>query len=159
MQEETLRQALATLLLGGEAHAPTKEVIQGFSADWAADRLAGAAHTGWELLEHLRIAQWDILEFATNPGHMSPAWPQGYWPESDAPADAREWDRSVRSFLDGLQKAQDIATDRSVDLFVAFPHGTGQTMLRELLLIADHNAYHLGQLLCLQRALETLKAA
>jgi len=110
-------------------------------------------HTPWRLLEHLRIAQWDILEFSRNPKHVSPSFPDGYWPRSDAPPDAAAWDRSVAAFRADLKAMQDLVADPATDLFALLPHGEGQTILREALLVADHNAYHLGQLVMLRRAL------
>ncbi len=99
------------------------------------------------------IAQWDILEFSRNPKHVSPKFPDGYWPEGDAPPDDGAWDRSVTAFREDLQAMQDLVADPKTDLFARIPHGSGQTVLREALLVADHNAYHLGQLVCVRRAL------
>src|SRR5438105_8230260 len=110
-------------------------------------------HTPWRLLEHMRIAQWDILEFCRNPRHVSPPFPQGYWPAGDAPPDEAAWDRSVAAFQADLQAMQDLVADPATDLFAPFPHGEGQTVLREALLVADHNAYHLGQLVVVRRLL------
>jgi hypothetical protein len=118
----------------------------------------GVPHTPWRLLEHMRIAQWDILEFSRDPGHVSPAFPEGYWPEGDAPPEAQAWDRSVRAFRADLQAMQDLVRDPATDLFARIPHGDGQTVLREALLVADHNAYHLGQLVMLRRCLGIWRA-
>jgi hypothetical protein len=101
----------------------------------------------------MRIAQWDILEFSRNPRHVSPTFPDGYWPDGDAPADATAWDRSVRAFKADLQAMCDLIADAGTDLFARIPHGEDQTILREALLIADHNAYHLGQLVVVRRVL------
>src|SRR5437870_5365390 len=113
----------------------------------------GVPHTPWRLLEHLRIAQWDILEFTRDPHHVSPPWPEGYWPASDAPPDDGAWDRSVAAFRADLRAMQDLVADPATDLFTPLPHGEGQTALREALLVADHNAYHLGQLVVVRRLL------
>jgi hypothetical protein len=103
----------------------------------------------------MRIAQWDILEFSRNPRHVSPAWPEGYWPQGDAPPDAGAWDRSVATFRSDLKALQDLVADPATDVFAPIPHGQGQTILREALLTADHNAYHLGQLVVVRRLLGT----
>jgi hypothetical protein len=113
----------------------------------------GSPHTPWRLLEHLRICQWDILEFSRNPDHLSPEFPDGYWPEEDAPPDSASWDQSVQKFRDDLQAMIDLVACPDTDLYAPIPHGDGQTMLREALLVADHNAYHLGQLVFLRRCL------
>lgn len=101
----------------------------------------------------MRIAQWDILEFSRNADHISPAWPQGYWPDDDSPPDPTAWDRTVAAFRADLRAMQDLVGDSAVDLFAPIAHGDGQTILREALLAADHNAYHLGQLVMLRRVL------
>ena len=101
----------------------------------------------------MRIAQWDILEFSRNAKHVSPPFPDGYWPDEDAPPDAVAWDRCLAAFRADLQAMQDLVADPSTDLFAPIPHGDGQTILREALLVADHNAYHLGQLVMLRRML------
>jgi hypothetical protein len=104
-------------------------------------------------LEHLRIAQWDILEFSRNPKHVSPKFPEGLWPQGDGPPNSQAWDRSVAAFRADLRAMQELVRDPSTDLFAPLPHGDGQTVLREALLVADHNAYHLGQLVLLRRGL------
>jgi hypothetical protein len=116
-------------------------------------KVGGVPHTPWRLLEHMRIAQWDILEFSRNAKHVSPDFPNGYWPPGDAPLDAAAWDQSVAAFRADLQAMIDLVTDPAIDLFARIPHGNGQTILREALLVADHNAYHLGQLVFLRRCL------
>ena len=104
-------------------------------------------------MEHLRICQWDILEFSRDPGHVSPAFPDGYWPDSDAPPDESAWEGSIDAIVMDLNSMIDLVNNPATDLFTPIPHGDGQTVLREALLVADHNAYHLGQLMTLQRAL------
>jgi hypothetical protein len=113
----------------------------------------GVPHTPWRLVEHMRIAQWDILEFSRNPNHVSPPFPAVYWPDGDAPPTADAWDQSVEAFRADLQAMCDLVADPATDLFARIPHGDGQTILREALLVADHNAYHLGQLVVVRRAL------
>jgi hypothetical protein len=105
-------------------------------------------------LEHLRIAQWDILEFSRNPDHISPEFPRGYWPESPVPPDETSWEKSVSAFKSDLNQVKALIEDSKTDLYRRIPHGSGQTILREALLIADHNAYHLGQLMLLRRQLD-----
>ena len=114
---------------------------------------AGAPHTAWQLLEHMRIAQWDILEFSRDSGHVSPDFPDGYWNKETASVE--DWRQSTQQILSDLQAIRDLVADESTDLFVKIPHGTGQTLLREILLVADHNAYHLGQIMLIRRILES----
>jgi len=116
-------------------------------------RPKGAEHSPWEILEHLRIAQWDILEFSRNASHESPSWPGGYWPATAAPPDDGAWDKSVRAFRRDQKAVCDLIADPKTDLYARIPHGTGQTILREALLVADHNAYHVGQLILVRRLL------
>ena len=113
--------------------------------------------TAWRLLEHLRLAQWDILEFSRDPKHQSPQWPEGYWPEGDAPANAAAWDASVAALRRDLAEMEKLVRDPSNNLFAPIPHGQGQTLLREALLVADHNSYHVGQLIMLRRLLGAWK--
>jgi hypothetical protein len=115
----------------------------------------GLPHTGWQLLEHVRIAQWDILEFSRDAKHVSPGFPEGYWPKTPVPADGSAWDKSIEAFQRDLQEMIKLVKNPKVDLFAKIPHGEGQTVLREALLVADHNSYHLGQLVDLRRALGT----
>ncbi len=152
-RDQSLREHLLYLLRGGGAHLDFEAAIADLPAELRGAKVAGVPHTPWRLLEHLRIAQWDILEFSRNPRHVSPSFPDGYWPEGDAPPDAGAWDRSVTAFRADLQAMQDLVADPATDLFAPIPHGQGQTVLREALLVADHNAYHLGQLVVLRRAL------
>jgi hypothetical protein len=151
--EKALREHLLYLLRGGGAHLDFEAAIAGLPAALRGAKAAGVPHSPWRLLEHMRIAQWDILEFSRNRRHVSPPFPDGYWPASDAPPDAAAWDRSVAAFRADLQAMQDLVADPATDLFTPIPHGEGQTILREALLVADHNAYHLGQLVMLRRVL------
>ncbi len=152
-RDQSLREQLLYLLGGGGAHLDFEVAIADLPAELRGVRPPGVPHTPWRLLEHLRLAQWDILEFSRNPKHVSPKFPKGYWPESDAPPDADAWDRSVAAFRADLKAMQDLVADPATDLFAPVPHGDGQTILREALLVADHNAYHLGQLVVVRRAL------
>jgi uncharacterized damage-inducible protein DinB len=152
-QTARLREHLLSLLKGGGAHLNFDKAIADLPAELRGAKPPGVPHTPWRLLEHLRIAQRDILEFTRNPRHVSPPWPEGYWPDGDAPPDDGAWDRSVAAFRAGLRAIQDLVADPAMDLFTPLPHGEGQTALREALLIADHNAYHLGQLVVVRRLL------
>jgi hypothetical protein len=152
-QMTALREHLLYLLHGGGAHLDFEKAIAGLPAQLRGARPAGQPHTPWRLLEHLRIAQWDILEFSRNPKHVSPTFPDGYWPEGDAPPDEAAWDRSVVAFRADLLAMQNLVANPATDLFTPLAHGEGQTILREALLVADHNAYHLGQLVLLRRLL------
>jgi hypothetical protein len=152
-KDKALREQLVALLRGGNAHLDFEAAIADLPIELRGAKPRGVPHTPWRLLEHLRIAQWDILEFSRNPAHVSPSFPAGYWPKGDAPPDAAAWDRSVAAFRADLKAMQDLVADPEVDLFVPFPHGQGQTLLREALLLADHNSYHLGQLVAVRRTL------
>jgi uncharacterized damage-inducible protein DinB len=152
-QTASLREHLLYLLKGGGAHLTFDMAVADLPAELRGAKPPGVPHTPWRLLEHLRIAQRDILEFTRNPRHVSPSWPEGYWPAGDAPPDDGAWDRSVAAFGTDLQAMQDLVTDPATDLFTPLAHGEGQTVLREALLVADHNAYHLGQLVVVRRLL------
>ncbi|HVS00517.1 MAG TPA: DinB family protein [Thermoanaerobaculia bacterium] len=152
-QDRALRDHLLYLLRGGGAHAPFDQVIADLPAELRGVRPPGASHSPWEVLEHLRLAQWDILEFSRNGDHVSPDWPEGYWPQEQAPPDAEAWDRSIETFRRELQELEALVDDPASDLYAAFPWGKDQTLLREALLVADHNAYHLGELVLLRRLL------
>jgi hypothetical protein len=151
--DKILRDHLVKLLQGGAAHLDFEAAIADLPVVLRGAKVPGVPHTPWRLLEHLRIAQWDILEFSRNPKHVSPPFPEGYWPEGDAPPNPAAWDRSVAGFRADLQAMQDLVTNPATNLFARIPHGQGQTILREALLVADHNSYHLGQLVLLRRAL------
>ncbi len=151
--QHDLRQHLLYLLRGGGAHLGFDDVIADFPPHLRGQKVEGAPHTAWQLVEHLRIAQWDILEFSRSPQHVSPEFPAAYWPKTPAPPDEQAWERSLAAIRDDLEAMQKLVEDPQSDLFVRLPHGEGQTLLREALLIADHNAYHLGQLVLLRRLL------
>lgn len=151
--DRALRDHVLELLRGGHAHLTFDQAVADLPPELRGRRAAGTPHTAWRLLEHLRIAQWDILEFSRNPAHVSPKWPDGYWPQGDAPPDDAAWDRSVAQFRRDLKAMEDLVADPATDLLASIPHGKGKTVLREALLLADHNAYHLGQLVMLRRGL------
>lgn len=151
--EQSLRDHLIRLLREGNAHVTFDAAISDLPQELRGARPAGVPHTPWRLVEHMRIAQWDILEFCRNPKHVSPEFPTGYWPVDDAPPEDTAWEQAIAAFHDDLQAMEKLVADPAVDLFAPIPHGTGQTILREALLVADHNAYHLGQLIVVRRAL------
>ena len=154
MSDKQLREHVLYLLGGGGAHLDFEKAIAQLPAELRGAKPTGIPHTPWRLLEHLRIFQWDILEYSRNPKHVSPDFPDGYWPGSDAPPSDDAWDKSVEAFRTDLQAMQDLVNDHTVDLVAQIPHGQpGHTTLREALLLADHNAYHLGQLVVVRRAL------
>lgn len=152
-RDQALREQLVALMTGGNAHADFEKAIRGLPAELRGKRPRGAEHSPWQLLEHMRIAQWDILEFSRDAEHESPRWPEGYWPAAAAPPDERAWDKSVRAFRRDLKAMCGLVADPATDLYAKIPHGTGQTILREALLAADHNAYHTGQLILVRRLL------
>lgn len=156
-ESDALRKHLLDLLRGGNAHADFDTVMADFPSGLRGAKPPGAAHSPWQVLEHMRIAQWDILEFSRDPKHKSPPWPEGYWPKSETPPAPAAWNNSLRSFRADLKAMAKLVADRDTDLFVKIPHGTGQTILREALLVADHNAYHLGEMVLLRRLLGTWK--
>jgi len=153
MNLKLLRRQLADSLDSGDAHTDWHGALKDFPPKLRGVRPAGAPHSAWELLEHARIAQWDILEFSRDAKHVSPDFPAGYWPKSPAPPNATAWNKSVKAFFRDHKQMQKLVADSKTDLFARIPHGSGQTVLREALLIADHNAYHLGQLLLVRRLL------
>jgi hypothetical protein len=151
--DQQLRQHVLYMLKGGGAHIKFDEAVADFPAKLRGQKAPGLPHTGWQLLEHMRIAQWDIVEFSRSRRHKSPEFPEGYWPRTEAPADGDAWSNSIKSFKKDLKIMQELVLDPKVALFAKLPWGSGQTVLREALLVADHNAYHVGQLVDLRRVL------
>jgi len=158
VKEKLLREHLANVLSGRGAHLDWKDAFAGISPKLRGVRPSGMPHSLWELLEHMRIAQWDILEFSRNAKHASPDWPAGYWPGVPEPPNAKAWEKSLKLFGRDLAAMKKLATNPKTDLFARIPHGTGQTILREALLVADHNAYHLGQVVYVRRLLGAWKS-
>src|ERR1700681_1951264 len=151
--EQSLRQHLLELLGGGGAHAKFEDVVKDLPVKLRGGRPAKFPHSPWMLLEHMRLAQWDILEFSRNSKYVSATWPEGYWPKSEAPRDEKAWTASTAAFKKDLRTMQQLVSDRKTDLYARIPWGDGQTILREALLLADHNAYHLGQLVTLRKSI------
>ncbi|HTS36761.1 MAG TPA: DinB family protein [Candidatus Solibacter sp.] len=151
--DESLRKHLLELLDGGSAHIKFEDAIKNFPSNLRGERPAKAPHSAWMLLEHMRIAQRDILEFSRNQKHVSPDWPGGYWPKTVAPPSDAAWSNSLRQFSRDLKAMQNLVANKKTDLFAKIPWGDGQTILREALLVADHNAYHLAQIVDLRKML------
>jgi hypothetical protein len=150
---EAVRSHLVSLLSWHDAHPDFDAAIAGLPAKLRGAKPANLPHTPWRLVEHMRIAQSDILEFCRNPRHVSPKFPEGYWPEGDAPPSAQAWDKTIAAFRADLQAMCDLVANPNTDLFAPIKHGDDQTILREALLVADHNAYHVGQLITVRRLL------
>ena len=152
-QDKSLREHLLYLLDGGGAHASFEQALGDWPLQLAGAKVANFPHTAWMLLEHMRIAQLDILEFSRNPRHVSPAWPEGYWPESESPPNEKAWKDAIAAFKKDLRAMTELAANWRTDLHTRLPWGDGQTVLREALLVADHNSYHLGQLVMLRKSI------
>lgn len=150
-QEQQLRDHLEKLMRMGQAFRPFEELLQGISVQEAGKRVAGLPYTIWQLLEHLRFAQHDILDFCRNPNYQTPEWPDDYWPAAEAPADQATLDQTLQVIKQDLDAMVQLVQDTEQDLFARIPHGNGQTLLREAMLVAEHNAYHLGQIVVLRR--------
>src|ERR1051326_2405971 len=155
--DKSLREHLGKLLEGGHAHVTFEAAIKSVPVALRGKRPKGAEHSLWETLEHMRIATWDILEFSRDAKHVSPEWPGGYWPKSKTPPNAQAWNKSIRALNADIDVMRQLVAAESTDLYAPIPHGDGQTILREALLIADHNAYHLGEFVLVRRLLGAWK--
>ncbi|MDR7523741.1 MAG: DinB family protein [Armatimonadota bacterium] len=151
--DRAVRRHLLWLLRGGNAHAPFQRAVAGLPARLRGVRPGGLPYSPWMLVEHMRIAQWDMLEFSRNPQHVSPKWPDEYWPHNPEPPNATAWQKSIAAWRRDMRAMQRLVADPKTDLFARFPHGDGQTVFLEALQIADHNAYHIGQLIIVRRLL------
>ena len=152
-KDKALREHVLELLEGKSAHIDIESALKDFPLDKINDKRNGSPHSAWQLLEHIRIAQWDILDFCRNENYKEMKWPDDYWPKKNGTND--KWNESVREILSDLQEMRDLVADESIDLFAKIPWGSGQTILREALLIVDHNAYHLGQIVFIKKMLES----
>ncbi len=148
-----MREIVARLLDWEDAHAGFDKVLEGLHRDFRGQAPAGLPYSPWQLLEHLRITQADILDFCLNPDYRERSWPDDYWPKNASPPSAAAWNESVAGFRQDREALKRIALDPNVDLLAKVPAGKDRTYLRELLLVADHTAYHLGQLVVVRRAL------
>jgi len=153
MDESKLREQLVYSLSGKGAHMSFEKAVKGFPHELIGKRVPHLAHTAWQQVFHLWITQWDILEFSGSPAHVSPEWPDGYWPPHDAPDSSTLWEESIEKFRSDLAAMIALVRDQKNDLLAPFPHGQGQTLLREAILVIDHNSYHVGQLVDLRRLL------
>ena len=153
--DQALREQLISLLDGGNAHISFDEFVKDFPVEHCGRQIDGLPYTAWQVLEHMRVAQWDILEFSRNANHVSPKWPKGYWPDPDEAGSVDLWSETTNKFRNDLKEMQDLVSDPANDLFAKIPHGTGQTLLREALLLADHNSNHLGALILMSRILRS----
>jgi hypothetical protein len=151
--DKSLRHQLLELLKGGSAHARMEEAVAGLPAKLRGQKPDGFPHSPWMLLEHMRIGQWDILEFSRNKKHVSPDWPKDYWPRREAPPSLAAWNASIKKFHKDLKAMQDLIANPKTDLYARIPWGDVQTILREALLLADHNAYHVAQIIDVRRLL------
>lgn len=158
MDDKAVREHLKKLLTSSEAHADWKDAVKDLPAKLRGVRPQGSPHSAWELLEHARIAQRDVLEFSRNAKHVSPDFPEGYWPKSPAPPDDAAWEKSVKQFEKDRQEMSTLIGNPKTDLLAKIPHGSGQTIFREALLLADHNAYHLGQFVLVRKLLGAWEA-
>ena len=150
---DRFREQISKQLNSQEAHVGFDKAVNGLSPELRGKKPKGASHSAWELLEHIRIAQWDILEFTRNLKHESPKWPEGYWPKTAAPPNDAAWTKSIAQVKRDRKALQDLVCDPNNDLLAEIPGGTGQTLLREALLAADHLAYHVGELIFLRKML------
>ena len=153
--DEAVRKHVLYLLQGGGAHMSFDDFVNSFPPDLCNRQIDGLPYTPWQILEHMRLAQSDILEFSRDPSHVSPEFPKGYWPKPDDLGTPELWQQSVKKFRKDLKEMEALVEDPSSNLYVKIPHGDGQTLLREALLTADHNAYHLGVLTVMSRILKT----
>jgi|SRR5579871_5844475 len=157
-RDDALRDHVVKLLEARNAHVDLEGALRGLPAKFRGVKPKGAPHTAWQLLEHIRIANWDILGFSRNPKHVSPRWPEGYWPKTEAPPNAAAWNKSIKQVRAEMKAMIQLVNNPKSDLFARIPHGDGQTLLREAFLVADHNAYHVGQLVLLRRLLGDWKS-
>ena len=153
--DQRLREQILQLLTGRNAHFSFDDVVADFPLEAINTRPPNVTYTPWHLVEHLRIAQWDILEFTRDPAHVSPTWPEGYWPDPQATTDQAGWQHSLDEFRTGLQAIEELVKDEELDITAEIPHAPGYTYLREFFLVADHNAYHVGEFAILRQVMGT----
>lgn len=150
-QSTIIKKQLLFLLRGGNAHAPVKRAINNFPAELINKRIENISYTPWQLLEHLRIAQDDIIQFIKNPEYISPDWPTAYWTELSEIADEGKWKVSQEKFFIGLDEMENFVKDNSIDLFSPISHSEKYTIFREVLVLASHNSYHIGQMMLIKK--------
>jgi hypothetical protein len=152
-QDKILREHLVKLIRGGQAFQPIEVLLQGLTVVVAGKSVPELPYTIWQLTDHMRFTLQDILEFTRNPNYTEPAWPDDYWPKEKAPASQAALSESIKAIQAGMEEMIQLVQDPGNDLYKPFPHGNGQTLLREALLVAEHNAYHLGQIMVIRRLL------
>jgi hypothetical protein len=153
--DQALREHLLNLLSGRGAHMPFEDAVANFPGEHFNTKPPNVDYTPWQLIEHLRITQLDILEYIRNPDYASPSWPVGYWPDPDAQADTAAWNGTIGAFQSDLEALKNIARDPNTDLTTPIPHAQpGHTVLREVLIVADHNSYHVGELGILRQVMK-----
>jgi len=153
--DESVRNHLVWLLQGGDAHMPFQEAVSNFPLDRINERFPNGTYSAWALLEHLRLTQWDILDFIRNSNYQEIEWPREYWPPEGTKAGEQDWRQTIAQFEIDLKELVKITEDPKTDLYAKIPHGTGQTILREMLLVADHNAYHIGEFAIMRQVMGT----
>lgn len=153
--DSVVREHLLELLRGGNAHMTFEEAIEEYPQASINTRFPNGTYTPWHLLEHLRRTQWDILDFIRNPNYREGTWPDDYWPAQDQQATEDDWKGTIAAFHADMQALQAIVQDPQTDLYARIPHGTGQTIFREILLVADHNAYHIGEFAIMRQVMGT----
>jgi uncharacterized damage-inducible protein DinB len=153
MDTKAFRDQLVRFLDWKEAHATFDAAVERVPPEYRGRQADGLPYSLWQLLEHLRIAQHDILDFCRNPGYQEMTWPEDYWPWAATPPTPKAWDESVAAYRRDREAMQQLVADPTLDLFAMIPHGTGQTYLREALLVADHCTYHVGQMVAVRRLL------
>jgi hypothetical protein len=153
MDTKILREQLFQLLDGGNAHITLEKTVDNFPMDHINSRVQSIPHSSWDLIEHIRLAQFDILEFIENPEYKERKWPDDYWPDKAKKASAKDWQKSIKQFNEDLESLKTLVRNPQLDLTAPIPHAPEYTILRELLLVCDHNAYHTGQIICIRRAL------
>lgn len=154
--DDSIRKQVLHLLRAGDAHLSFDDFVRSFPPDLCNRQIEGLPYTPWQILEHMRISQWDIIEFSRNADYVSPEFPKGYWPNANELGTPATWQKTVEAFRKDLEDMEAIVRDPSTDLYSKIPHGEGQTMLRQALLIADHNAYHLGVLAVMARIVKAV---
>ena len=156
-QNEMLREQLIKLLGWQDAHVNFDDAVEGIPAQSHGVRPEGLPYSPWQLLEHIRLTQRDILDFCRDPSYEAPKWPDDYWPTSTIPPTQEAWQESVTAYGADREALQELIADPELDLYAKIPHGEGQTYLREVLLVADHSAYHVGELVAVRRLLGVWK--
>jgi hypothetical protein len=152
--DRILRNHLLEFLRGGSAHIDFRSALKNFPSEFYGKKPKSAPYSAWQLLEHIRIALHDLVEFCTNPKYIAPDWPKDYWPEAEAPPSAAAWRASVKAVEADIAAFEKMVGDPKSNLYALIPWGDGQTLLREILVAGDHTSYHLGQLVMLRKQLE-----